>query len=606
MALTLTIISYHQTSLEQATAKTLNQGRLTLGRAPDNDWVLPDPEMILSKSHCCIERRDDGYYITDTSTNGVFINHSEQRLGRGNSVKLNAQDVISLGDYEINVSLGDAPGVPAMQSPGPTPVAEPDFLDMGEPEPQWGRQQAGAAADFDADFNEIAPPDSMADDEDPLGLDADAQDQAEPSWGQYSEPDHLPSDREYFQPPKAIPDASMPPPQSVSEQAVQGSPVDELGLDSGSDAEAAPASSQAAIPDDWEDSLIQRLIKEDDIQPVDDLPDDFAGIDEPLLPTAPPDTPQNTPWQPPAEVFPEAKEEEGPAESELDSFVDLNEDSGYEEDTDEEPESATFTEQIPVFADPEPAAAPPLKPAPAAPVVATPPPQTTAPPVSPATPAAAELPVNAPNVAAGNTQAASYALAAQTFLQGASMPAVALTEPDAQKLLHSMGQVFRQTAQGMMELLRARGNIKSEFHIERTMVGPMQNNPLKILPTVDDAMHAMLLRRDKTWIPADRAIDEGFDDLRAHELAVMAGMQAALTHLLAAFDPARLEQELGQNSTWSNLLAGGRKARHWDAFTALYSKIAAKAEDDFQELFRKEFSRAYQIQLQKLSRDRES
>ena len=83
MALTLTIISYHQTSLEQATAKTLNQGRLTLGRAPDNDWVLPDPEMILSKSHCCIERRDDGYYITDTSTNGVFINHSEQRLGRG-------------------------------------------------------------------------------------------------------------------------------------------------------------------------------------------------------------------------------------------------------------------------------------------------------------------------------------------------------------------------------------------------------------------------------------------------------------------------------------------------------------------------------------------
>ena len=157
-----------------------------------------------------------------------------------------------------------------------------------------------------------------------------------------------------------------------------------------------------------------------------------------------------------------------------------------------------------------------------------------------------------------------------------------------------------------MELLRARGNIKSEFHIERTMVGPMQNNPLKILPTVDDAMHAMLLRRDKTWIPADRAIDEGFDDLRAHELAVMAGMQAALTHLLAAFDPARLEQELGQNSTWSNLLAGGRKARHWDAFTALYSKIAAKAEDDFQELFRKEFSRAYQIQLQKLSQDRES
>jgi pSer/pThr/pTyr-binding forkhead associated (FHA) protein len=51
----------------------LSDGRLTIGRAADNDVVLPDTGV--SKHHAYIERGDNGYVIVDNgSANGVFVN----------------------------------------------------------------------------------------------------------------------------------------------------------------------------------------------------------------------------------------------------------------------------------------------------------------------------------------------------------------------------------------------------------------------------------------------------------------------------------------------------------------------------------------------------
>mgnify|MGYP000069390429 FL=1 len=43
-----------------------------------------------------------------------------------------------------------------------------------------------------------------------------------------------------------------------------------------------------------------------------------------------------------------------------------------------------------------------------------------------------------------------------------------------------------------------------------------------------------------------------------------------------------------------------RKARCWEQFSALYQEIAREAEDDFQELFGREFVRAYEEQIARL------
>ena len=78
MPLTLTITSYQNRSSTGNTTTIVEHGSITIGRAPDNDWVLPDPEMVLSRKHCRVSYQNGYYFLTDTSVNGVFINQSEQ------------------------------------------------------------------------------------------------------------------------------------------------------------------------------------------------------------------------------------------------------------------------------------------------------------------------------------------------------------------------------------------------------------------------------------------------------------------------------------------------------------------------------------------------
>jgi type VI secretion system FHA domain protein len=95
------------------------------------------------------------------------------------------------------------------------------------------------------------------------------------------------------------------------------------------------------------------------------------------------------------------------------------------------------------------------------------------------------------------------------------------------------------------------------------------------------------------------AVEEAFDDIRSHELAVMAGMQTGLLALLKRFDPAALEGRL-QKGMLDGILPSARKARFWELFCATYKDIAREAEDDFHALFGREFARAYTAQINKL------
>ena len=84
MALRLKIISRHQQSLGERAAMEFGQSGGTIGRSLESDWVLPDGQRFLSSRHASIDFRSGAYYVVDTSTNGVFVNDSEQPVGRGN------------------------------------------------------------------------------------------------------------------------------------------------------------------------------------------------------------------------------------------------------------------------------------------------------------------------------------------------------------------------------------------------------------------------------------------------------------------------------------------------------------------------------------------
>ncbi|PWC34037.1 type VI secretion system-associated FHA domain protein TagH [Azospirillum sp. TSO35-2] len=103
--LRLRIVSDHRASLGGNAEKTLQGGRLTVGRGAENGWILPDPDLLLSRQHCVFETAGAQFRVVDTSTNGVFLNGSDRPLGRNVPAVLSAGDRIRIGRFVIEATI---------------------------------------------------------------------------------------------------------------------------------------------------------------------------------------------------------------------------------------------------------------------------------------------------------------------------------------------------------------------------------------------------------------------------------------------------------------------------------------------------------------------
>src|SRR5262249_47526186 len=225
MTLTLTITKHPEMPPDEAKSRTFDRCNAVIGRGTDSDWMLPDPERHLSKQHCRIEFRGDCYYLVDTSKNGVFINDSIEPLRQGNMAELGDGDRLTLGDYELVVSIGSDQRSasagnqqipddfdPFMQEPLDQPPSslasrrsEPEFRDemlihntdpgvdpIAELAGPENRSLAGGQAMIPDDFDLVT------------GLPKTESHEGPPQR------DHAPAEQQYFQPPQrsrsAIPD----------------------------------------------------------------------------------------------------------------------------------------------------------------------------------------------------------------------------------------------------------------------------------------------------------------------------------------------------------------------------------------------------------------
>ena len=87
----------------------IDGGEFSLGRGPGVDWVLPDPDRVLSKRHCVLGFRGGAWHLADTSTNGTFLNRDADPVGAGAPRPLRDGDRLRLGAYEIEMRLAEAP-----------------------------------------------------------------------------------------------------------------------------------------------------------------------------------------------------------------------------------------------------------------------------------------------------------------------------------------------------------------------------------------------------------------------------------------------------------------------------------------------------------------
>ena len=95
-----------------------------IGRAPDNDWVLTDPDRYVSSHHAVIEHNAGEWWITDLSRNGTYLNDDRQPLGSGVRRRLASGDLLRIADYEILVEV-----TPSNDFPPDSPISDADFIE---------------------------------------------------------------------------------------------------------------------------------------------------------------------------------------------------------------------------------------------------------------------------------------------------------------------------------------------------------------------------------------------------------------------------------------------------------------------------------------------
>jgi type VI secretion system protein len=185
------------------------------------------------------------------------------------------------------------------------------------------------------------------------------------------------------------------------------------------------------------------------------------------------------------------------------------------------------------------------------------------------------------------------------FCAGAGLDPHLLAHEDPLDLMRSMGRLCREMTGGLRDVLSARASIKSEYRVEQTMIGSINNNPLKFSPDADQALAALLGRPRPGYVGGPEAVRDGFDDLKAHELALLSGMQTAVAALLREFDPAQLTRRLERKSLLQNLVPGARRAKYWDAYENHYKQIVAEVADDVRGTFGRAFAKAYEAASKK-------
>lgn len=180
------------------------------------------------------------------------------------------------------------------------------------------------------------------------------------------------------------------------------------------------------------------------------------------------------------------------------------------------------------------------------------------------------------------------------FLQGAGISDLDfLPESERRNAMIGAGKLFRILIEGLMDVLRVRAEMKSEFRVSVTTIRSTENNPLKFNPDLESVLKLMLAPNNPAFIAPDVAVTEAFRDIKYHQMAVTAGIQASLAEILRRFEPESFEKTLGEGLMFQ------KKARCWELYCEKYPELKSLAVEEF---FGDEFADAYEKQMHLFSR----
>jgi type VI secretion system FHA domain protein len=550
MAYVINVESRADGRLAPPERRTVHTSRMTIGRGAECSVRLDDAKKHVSRVHAVVDLQGEGHVLTVMSTvNPVLLNGA--RVGPGESVPIRAEDTIEIGDFSVQlVELHAAKATPGASSARQVAASPFDFGLAGGGDTVPGEDPFKGLDDLlPAKPRPAAAPEPMPD---PFAF-APGKPAARPSEGLV---DGL----------GAVSHLDLGQPNESTDPLMgllSSSPGRSPGFDGPTFNPQPFAASAASL-----DQILGRGPTKPIGQPLADLAQHHAGGSSNIDHVQP----INMAFRPQPIATPAARSAPPPPpvsapSSSPDPF------DGFD------PFASLIHPKSPPPARVEPEPAPEAAPAPVR--------------VEPALAPAGK------STEAASPLATSAALVA--FLEGAGLAHLELSEADAEAFLRESGTIVRASVEGLIGLLLARSELKKEMRAEdRTMVASRDNNPLKLMTDPQEAMGYLFDKRERlsgAFLPPVQAVHDACDDLRVHEIALMAGMRAAFQGALKRFEPQLIEREADKQKGAFSL---NKKVKLWDAFVAHHEKLSRDAEDDLLKVFGREFLGTYMAQVRRL------
>jgi type VI secretion system protein ImpI len=174
------------------------------------------------------------------------------------------------------------------------------------------------------------------------------------------------------------------------------------------------------------------------------------------------------------------------------------------------------------------------------------------------------------------------------FKLGARLPHHTLSNRVPSEVAQEIGAMMLLMVEQMSLLLKARASAKALVRSQdRTIIGALDNNPMKFMADPGEALEAMLSKDRTGYLDGMRALREAFEDIKSHEMATYAAMQKALSRLLDDLSPEAIESKVSK-STFSN-----NKAKAWETFVQRWEAKVEAHENGMLDVFLLYFADAY-------------
>jgi type VI secretion system protein len=185
----------------------------------------------------------------------------------------------------------------------------------------------------------------------------------------------------------------------------------------------------------------------------------------------------------------------------------------------------------------------------------------------------------------------------QAFCRGAGIDADLLPADAQTRVMHVIGQLFREAFVGLKDLERSRNEIRNRFRIE-IQQDAEDPRPSLARMTVEDLLVEILRQHETRRLDAVQWLREQMVTAKDHENAVTQAMQEAFVEFVGRLDPAELEARFERAARRGKLRPGG-KAQAWELYADFYRNLVEKPAEHMPHTFVEAFSIAYRELLKK-------